>query len=122
MAEKYETPEEVKKDLLELVKVASGTGKVRRGVNEATKAIERGIAKVVVIAQDVTPPEVVMHLPKLCIEKGIAFGHVSTKKELGEASGIKVGCSSIAVVEAGSGNDLLSSVVKRLPKPEKKGE
>jgi large subunit ribosomal protein L7Ae len=122
MADKIETPEEVKKDVLELVKVSSGTGKVRRGVNEVTKAVERGIAKVVVIAQDVQPAEVVMHIPKLCSEKGIAYAYVNTKKELGDAAGIKVGCSSIAVVEAGSGNELLSSVVKRLPKAEKKGE
>lgn len=122
MADKIETPEEVKKDVLELAKVASDTGKIRKGVNEVTKAVERGIAKVVVIAQDVTPAEVVMHIPKLCAEKGIAYAYVNTKKELGDAVGIKVGCSSIAIVEAGSGNELLSSVVKRLPKAEKKGE
>ena len=122
MADKIETPEEVKKDVLELVKVASDTGKIRKGVNEVTKAVERGIAKVVVIAQDVTPAEVVMHIPKLCAEKGISYAFVNTKKELGDAAGIKVGCSSIAVVEAGSGNELLSSVMKRLPKAEKKGE
>ncbi|MCX6773511.1 MAG: 50S ribosomal protein L7Ae [Candidatus Micrarchaeota archaeon] len=122
MADKIETPEEVKKDVLELVKVSSDTGKIRKGVNEVTKAVERGIAKVVVIAQDVQPAEVVMHIPKLCSEKGIAYAYVNTKKELGDAAGIKVGCSSIAVVEAGSGNELLSSVVKRLPKAEKKGE
>ena len=36
------------------------------GNDETTKAIERGNSKLVVIAEDVEPPEVVAHLPILC--------------------------------------------------------
>ena len=58
------------------------TGKIRRGTNETTKAIERGIAKLVIIAEDVTPPEVVAHLPLLCEEKKIPFIFVPTKEDV----------------------------------------
>ncbi len=114
---KFQTPEEVKKRILELARVAKETGKVRKGVNEVTKAIERGIAKIVVIAEDVNPPEIVMHLPSLSEEKNIPYAYVSTKEELGKSVGLKVGTSSIAIVDPGSGNELLGDIVKRLPKP-----
>ena len=114
---KFETPEEVKKKLLDIVRTARETGRIRKGVNEVTKAVERGLAKLVVIAEDVNPPEIVMHLPQLCEEKGIPYAYVSTKEELGKAAGLKVGSSSVAVVDEGGAKELLSSVVKSLPKP-----
>ncbi len=66
---KFETPKEVAEASYEVLRQASRTGKVRKGTNETTKAIERGIAKLVVIAEDVQPPEVVAHLPIICEEK-----------------------------------------------------
>lgn len=111
----FETPEEVKKKLLDIVRTARETGRIRKGVNEVTKAIEKGLAKLVVIAEDVNPPEIVMHLPQLCKEKGIPYAYVSTKEELGKAAGLKVGASSVAIVDEGGAKELLSSVVKSLP-------
>ena len=58
-------------DVLELVEMARETGKIRKGINEATKAAERGTAKAIIIAEDVTPPEITMHLPSLCGEKNV---------------------------------------------------
>ena len=56
---KFETPEELVSPILEAVRVATQSGKVKKGTNEATKAIERGSSKLIVIAEDVEPPEVV---------------------------------------------------------------
>ena len=56
---------------LEAVELARTTGKLKKGTNEVTKAIERGTAKLVLVAKDVSPPEVVMHLPLLGKEKGV---------------------------------------------------
>ena len=58
-------------DILEIVEIARETGKIRKGVNEATKAAERGIAKVIVVAEDIDPPEIAMHLGPLCDEKKV---------------------------------------------------
>ena len=88
-------------DSYEIVEIAKKTGKIEKGTNEVTKAIERGTAKLVVIAEDVEPKEIVQHLPVLCEEKGIAFVKVDSKKKLGVAAGINVPTSSIAVIDAG---------------------
>jgi large subunit ribosomal protein L7Ae len=66
---KYEVPKEIVDAAYEALSIASKTGTVRKGTNEATKAVERSIAKLVIIAEDVDPPEVVAHLPILCDEK-----------------------------------------------------
>jgi large subunit ribosomal protein L7Ae len=94
----------------EAVEVARTTGKIRKGTNEVTKAIERGVAKLVVYAKDVNPPEVVMHLPLLCKEKGIACVEVPSKEELGAAAGLQVATTSVAVVEAGEATGLIKEL------------
>ena len=66
---KFETPEELVSPILETPRVSATSGKVVRGTNEATKAIERGISKLIIIAEDVEPPEVVAHLPLICEEQ-----------------------------------------------------
>ncbi len=110
---KMDVPSELKSSQLEIVERVKKTGKLRVGVNECTKAIERGIAKLVVIAEDVSPPELVMHLPLLCKEKNIPFTFVSTRKELGEKAGLKVGTSSVALLDEGDAKkDLLELVGK----------
>ncbi len=97
-------------DILEIIEAARETGKIRKGVNEATKAVERGIAKLVVVAEDVDPKEIVMHLPPLCEEKKIPFHKVPTKNELGRAAGLDVSSAAIAVVDAGEAKKKLSEL------------
>ncbi|MBI4896194.1 MAG: 50S ribosomal protein L7ae [Candidatus Aenigmarchaeota archaeon] len=98
-------------DILGLIETARETGKIRKGINEATKAIERGTAKLVVLAEDVDPPEIVMHLQPLCDEKKIPLCIVGKKTELGRAAGLHVGCSAIAITDAGEGAAKLKTVV-----------
>ncbi len=85
----------------ELIEKARKTGKVEKGTNEVTKAIERGTAKLVVYASDVDPKEIVQHLPILCKEKGITCVEVDKKEKLGISVGLSVGCSSAAIIDAG---------------------
>lgn len=65
---KFETPQDLVNPIYEAVRVAAQSGKVRKGTNEATKAVERGLSKLIVIAEDVEPPEVVAHIPIICDE------------------------------------------------------
>lgn len=88
-------------DILELVETARETGKIRKGINEATKAAERGIAKAVVVAEDVDPPEIVMHLGPLCDEKKVKLLKVPSRNELGRAAGLEVSCAAVAVTDLG---------------------
>lgn len=96
-----------------LEKARKTGGKIKIGVNECTKAIERGKAKLVLIAEDVQPKELVMHLPLLCQEKNVPFAYVKTRKELGEKAGIEVGTSSIALLEEGDARKDLEAIQKR---------
>ncbi|MBI4017778.1 MAG: 50S ribosomal protein L7ae [Candidatus Aenigmarchaeota archaeon] len=104
--------DDLSKKALEAVELARSTGSLRRGTNEVTKAIERGQAELVVIAKDVDPPEIVMHLPPLCEEKGIPFVHVPNKDELGRASGIEVRCAAIAIAKSGDAKKLIEEIRK----------
>jgi large subunit ribosomal protein L7Ae len=84
--------------IYETVEKARKTGKIDKGVNEVTKAIERKTATLVVVAKDVEPKEIVAHIPILCKDKGIKFEEADSKEKLGIAAGINVPCSTIAVV------------------------
>jgi large subunit ribosomal protein L7Ae len=112
----YEVPKEAVNKSYEAITVAKATGKIRIGVNESTKAIERGLAKLIVIATDVSPEEVVMHLPVLCDEKKVPCSFVPSKEELGRSAGISVPTSSIAITEEGDGKRLVADVAGAMTK------
>ncbi|MCJ7634172.1 ribosomal L7Ae/L30e/S12e/Gadd45 family protein, partial [Candidatus Bathyarchaeota archaeon] len=76
---KISVPKELADIAYEALQVARDTGKIKRGTNETTKAIERGITSLVYIAEDVQPPEVVAHLPLLCEERKINYIFVPNK-------------------------------------------
>lgn len=104
----------MEKDVMEkvydLVEIARSTGKIKKGANEVTKSIERSEAKLVVIAEDTQPPEILMHFEPLCKERDITLVRVQSKKELGTSAGLDVPCSAIAVIDAGEAKDLLMEV------------
>ena len=87
--------------IYETVEKARKTGKIEKGINEVTKSVERGTAKFVVIAKDVSPVELTQHIPILCKEKKIPCEEVDSKEKLGIAAGIKVPCSAVAVLNEG---------------------
>ncbi|MGK0209137.1 MAG: large subunit ribosomal protein L7Ae [Patescibacteria group bacterium] len=92
------------KALYETVEKASKTGKIDKGINEVTKAVERNVAKAVVYASDVTPKELTQHLPILCKEKDIPCVAVDSRENLGIVAGIKRPTAAIAILEAGEAN------------------
>jgi large subunit ribosomal protein L7Ae len=111
---RFEVPKEVAEAAYEALKIARETGKIRKGTNEATKAIERGKAKLVLIAENVQPPEVVAHLPLLCDERKAPYVYVPEKQRIGEALGIGVGSAAAAIEEAGDADKLVQEIVAKL--------
>ena len=107
-------PEDLVEKVMQVFEKARASGKIKKGVNEVTKAIERGKALLVAVAGDVTPPEVIMHLPVLCQEKDIPCLTVPSKKELGAALGLEVGCSSGCVLNPGDAKPQMVDAVKRI--------
>lgn len=98
----------------EAIEIAKSTGKLRKGINETTKAMERGIAKLVVVAKDIQPKEIAMHLPLLAKEKSIALVEVDSKEELGASAGLKIPTSAIAIVKEGEAKKLIKKIVQEL--------
>ncbi len=107
---KYETPKDLVNAIYEAVRLAKQSGLVRKGTNETTKAIERGISKLVIIAEDVEPPEVVAHLPILCDERNSKYVFVPSKKDLGNALGIEVGSAAATIIDAGESQQILDQI------------
>ena len=110
----YEAPKELVDKVYEAVEVAKATGKIRKGTNEATKVIEKGIAKFVAIAKDVNPPEITMHIPLLAEEKGVPCVQVPSKEELGAAAGVDVPTGSVVIVQEGEAKQLIKEIVDKI--------
>jgi len=119
--EKFDIPKEVADAAYEALQIAAQTGNVRKGTNETTKAIERVQAKLVVIAEDVDPPEVVAHLPLLCEERKIPYVFVPKKQKLGASAGIDVPAAAACIIEAGDAASLLKEISKRIEELKKRG-
>lgn len=113
---KYETPQDLINPIYEALRVATESGKVRKGTNEATKAIERGTSKLIIIAEDVEPPEVVAHLPILCEEQGAAYAFVPSKQELGKALGIEITSAAAAIIDSGDAQHIVDQVISTISK------
>ena len=56
---------------------------VHFGLDNVTKLVEKKKAKIVLIANDVDPLELVMWLPALCHKMGVAYAIVAGKAKLG---------------------------------------
>lgn len=109
-----EVSREIVEKLIAIVSVAKDSGRIRKGTNETTKSVEGGRAKLVLIAADVDPPELVAHLPDLCAEKGIPCVRVPAKAELGRAAGLPVSAAAVAIEDAGDAKEELASALAAL--------
>lgn len=97
-------------DIYSTIEKARKTGKIEKGTNEVTKSIERETAKLVVYASDVSPKEIIQHIPVLCQEKKIKCIEVDSKQKLGIAAGLSIGCSSVAVINSGDADKEIASL------------
>ncbi|CAI8287353.1 MAG: Uncharacterised protein [Marine Group II euryarchaeote MED-G33] len=111
----FETPKDVQDSVYELVKlVGNGNGRIKKGSNEVTKAAERGTAKMVVMAENVNPAELLAHIPLICKEKKIPFIYVEDQSYLAEAAGMTSGgkTAAIALMEVAKGaEDAFNGVI-----------
>jgi large subunit ribosomal protein L7Ae len=118
---RFQAPRELQDLAYDLVEKARDNGKISKGANEATKQVERGQAKLVVMAEDVTPEEVLAHMPILCEEKKIPYTYVPSKEELGSAAGLNVSTAAVAIVNPGKEKAGIESIVKKIETLKKQG-
>ncbi|GBE82132.1 NHP2/L7aE family protein [Sparassis latifolia] len=74
--------------ILDLVERASQFKQLKKGANEATKTLNRGIAEIIILTADTEPLEILLHLPLLCEEKNVQYVFVASKAALGRACGV----------------------------------
>ncbi|WP_266076616.1 50S ribosomal protein L7Ae [Haladaptatus caseinilyticus] len=110
----YDVPADLQDRALDTLEVARDTGTVKKGTNETTKAVERGNADLIYVAEDVQPEEIVMHLPELADEKGIPFIFVETQDDVGHAAGLEVGSAAAAIVDAGEASDDVDDIASKV--------
>ncbi len=110
----YDVPADLEDDALEALEVARDTGTVKKGTNETTKAVERGNAELAFVAEDVSPEEVVMHLPELADEKGVPYVFVAAQDDVGRAAGLEVGSAAAAIVDAGEAADQVEDIASKV--------
>ncbi|KAI9488869.1 ribonucleoprotein-associated protein [Zychaea mexicana] len=91
--------------ILDLIQQASHYKQLKKGANEATKTLNRGISEFIVMAADTEPLEILLHLPLLCEDKNVPYVFVPSKTALGRACGVSRSVIATSVT-TNEGSDL----------------
>ena len=92
-------PPQLATSILDLVSQAANYRQIKKGANETTKTLNRGITEFIVMAADAEPLEILLHLPLLCEDKNVPYVFVSSKQALGRACGVSrpvIACSVLS--------------------------
>ena len=89
--------DKMNKKLVKLIKKSMKDKLVHRGVKETVKAVRKGTKGLVIIAADISPIDVLSHLPILCEDKNIAYIYVKSRAEIGEACKTKRPTSCVLI-------------------------
>ncbi|KAF8402997.1 hypothetical protein HHK36_011091 [Tetracentron sinense] len=95
--------------ILDLIQQAANYKQLKKGANEATKTLNRGISEFIVMAADTEPLEILLHLPLLAEDKNVPYVFVPSKQALGRACGVTrpvISCS----VTSNEGSQLKSQI------------
>ncbi|KAJ3201846.1 RNA binding protein snu13 [Entophlyctis luteolus] len=95
--------------ILDLVQQATHYKQLKKGANEATKTLNRGISEFIVMTEDTEPLEILLHLPLLCEDKNVPYVFIKSKVALGRACGVSrpvIACS----VTTNEGSELKTQI------------
>lgn len=70
--------------------------KIKVGLKQTLKAVERGEAQEVIVAKDADEP-IIRQVEAACARHQVPLHYVDSKGKLGEACGIDVGAASVAI-------------------------
>ncbi|MCQ2819682.1 MAG: ribosomal L7Ae/L30e/S12e/Gadd45 family protein [archaeon] len=106
------------KDICDLINKAMQKKRIKKGANEATKTLNRGISDLIVLAADATPLEIVLHLPLLCEDKNVPYIFVESQKLLGRACGVSRPVIACSILTGSDGADAqtISDIKTRIEK------
>ncbi|KAK7207160.1 50S ribosomal protein L30e-like protein [Myxozyma melibiosi] len=98
-------PKKLNKKVMKTVKKAAKQKHIRRGVKEVVKSLRKGDKGLVVLAGDISPADVISHIPVLCEDSSVPYVFVPSKEDLGGAGATKRPTSCIMVVPGGFKKD-----------------
>ncbi|KAL5390589.1 RNA binding protein snu13 [Paraphaeosphaeria sporulosa] len=96
-------------EILDLIQQATHFRQIKKGANEATKTLNRGISELIVLAADTSPLAILLHLPLLCEDKNVPYVYVPSKMALGRACGVSrsvIACS----ITTNEASDLMQQI------------
>ncbi|OAY65821.1 H/ACA ribonucleoprotein complex subunit 2-like protein [Ananas comosus] len=102
------------KRTLKLVRRASESKCLKRGVKEVVKSIRRGHKGLCVIAGNISPIDVITHVPILCEEAGIPYIYVPSKEDLATAGATKRPTCCVLVMTKPTKGELDDEVKEKL--------
>uniref|UniRef100_A0A2M4AMH9 H/ACA ribonucleoprotein complex subunit 2 n=1 Tax=Anopheles triannulatus TaxID=58253 RepID=A0A2M4AMH9_9DIPT len=109
------------KKIHKLIEKASKQKKfLRNGLKDVQVHLRKGETGLVIFAGDVTPIEIMCHLPAVCEEKNIPYCYTPSRKDLGKAMGVKRGTVAMMIREHPEYQELydkLKSELSTLPIP-----
>lgn len=91
---------------------------IRNGLKDVQSRIRKGERGLVIFAGDVTPIEVMCHLPAVCEAKGIPYCYTPSRQDLGTAMGVKRGSLMVMIRENDDYKDLFEECkgeIEKLP-------
>ncbi|KXH48988.1 ribonucleoprotein-associated protein, partial [Colletotrichum nymphaeae SA-01] len=86
----------LQQELLDMVQQCQHYRQLKKGANEATKTLNRGVSELIILAADTNPLSIVLHLPLLSEDKNVPYVYVKSKTALGRACGVSravIACS-----------------------------
>ena len=86
------------KQIIDMLSQAKNFKLLKKGANETTKALNRGVADLIVLAADTEPLEIILHLPLLCEDKNVPYVYVSKQSDLGRACGVSRNIIATAIL------------------------
>ncbi|EPX73165.1 RNA-binding protein Nhp2 [Schizosaccharomyces octosporus yFS286] len=99
-------PKKLNKKMMKTVKKASKQKHILRGVKEVVKAVRKGEKGLVILAGDISPLDVISHIPVLCEDNDVPYVYTVSKELLGDASNTKRPTSCVMVVPGGKKKDM----------------
>lgn len=103
------------KKLMKLIKKGSKTkGQIRNGLKDVQTRLRKGDTGIVVFAGDVTPEDIMCHLPGVCEDKSIPYVYVASKEDIGSALGRKKGCIMALIQPHADYSDAFQEVTEEI--------
>nr|ALS04174.1 H/ACA ribonucleoprotein complex subunit 2-like protein [Acartia pacifica]ALS04175.1 H/ACA ribonucleoprotein complex subunit 2-like protein [Acartia pacifica] len=87
---------------------------LRSGLKDVQRRIRKGESGIVVFAGDVTPLDVMIHMPGVCEDKQIPYVYTPSRMDLGAAMGVKRGCLMMLVRKHDDYQDLYDEVTNEI--------